>query len=81
MHDCVLFIPILSANTQARAEGYFRREWKLAVDRTYDMSDRVAFLVPIAIDDTRDQDADVPDRFRDITDQAVNHLPNYCLGN
>jgi hypothetical protein len=25
-----LFIPIVSANTQARREGYFRLEWKLA---------------------------------------------------
>jgi len=31
------FVPIISANTQARGEGYFRREWKLAVDRTHDM--------------------------------------------
>ncbi len=39
--DCALFIPIISATTQTRLEGYFRREWKLAVDRTYDMSERV----------------------------------------
>jgi hypothetical protein len=31
IRDCALFIPIISANTQARLEGYFRREWKLAV--------------------------------------------------
>lgn len=31
---CALFIPIISANTSARAEGYFRLEWKLAVDRS-----------------------------------------------
>ena len=35
--SCALFVPIISANTNARREGYFRREWKLAVDRTYDM--------------------------------------------
>ena len=34
IRDCALFIPIISANTQARLEGYFRREWKLAVART-----------------------------------------------
>jgi hypothetical protein len=28
---CALFIPIISRNTHARAEGYFRLEWKLAV--------------------------------------------------
>jgi TIR domain len=30
---CALIIPIISANTQGRAEGYFRLEWKLAIDR------------------------------------------------
>ena len=31
--DCSLFVPIISSNTQEREEGYFRLEWKLAVDR------------------------------------------------
>ena len=33
--ECVLFVPIISANTNAREEGYFRLEWKLAVDRSH----------------------------------------------
>ena len=66
IHDCRLFVPVISAQTDARPEGYFRREWKLAVDRTHDMSERVAFLVPVVIDDTSDVRADVPDRFRDV---------------
>src|SRR3974377_1715564 len=53
---CALFVPIISANTQARPEGYFRLEWKLAVERTRLMSDRVPFLVPVGIAQTRDQD-------------------------
>jgi hypothetical protein len=32
---CSLFIPVISKNTHAREEGYFRLEWKLAVDRTH----------------------------------------------
>lgn len=28
--DCALFVPIISANTNARSEGYFRLEWKEA---------------------------------------------------
>src|SRR5882724_4182892 len=28
IRGCYLFVPIISANTQARDEGYFRREWK-----------------------------------------------------
>jgi TolB-like protein len=66
IHDCALFVPLISAHSDARHEGYFRREWKLAVDRTADMSDRVAFLVPVVIDDTSDARADVPERFRQV---------------
>jgi len=66
IHDCGLFIPIISANSQARLEGYFRLEWKLAVERTHLMSDRVAFLMPVVIDDTGDARADVPERFRAV---------------
>src|ERR1700733_3802321 len=60
VRDCALFIPIISSTTQARTEGYFRREWKLAVDRSNDISERMPFLVPIVIDDTLEADADVP---------------------
>jgi TolB-like protein len=66
IRECQLFVPVISAHTDARREGYFRREWKLAVDRTHDMSERVAFLVPVVIDDTSDSRADVPDRFREV---------------
>ena len=38
IRDCRLFMPIISAHTEARNEGYFRREWKLEVDRTEDMA-------------------------------------------
>jgi TolB-like protein len=66
IHDCRLFMPIVSANTETRVEGYFRREWKLAVDRTHDLSERVAFLVPIVVDSTPEAKADVPDAFRRV---------------
>ena len=29
--ECSLFVPLISARTDARSEGYFRREWNLAV--------------------------------------------------
>ena len=66
IHDCALFVPIISAHSDARHEGYFRREWRLAVERAGDMSDRMAFLVPIVIDGTSESHADVPDRFREL---------------
>ena len=64
--SCVLFMPIISANTRARVEGYFRLEWKLAVDRSHLIATERAFLLPIVIDDTREGDALVPDRFREV---------------
>ncbi len=63
---CSLFIPLISKTTQARDEGYFRLEWKLAIDRSYLMAGHKPFLMPVVIDDTRDGEAGVPDRFREV---------------
>jgi len=63
--ECALFVPLISANTNARSEGYFRLEWKIAVDRSHLMADDQAFLLPIIIDDTLEATARVPDRFRE----------------
>jgi hypothetical protein len=66
IRDCRLFIAVISANTEARDEGYFRREWKLAVDRTRDMSENKPFIVPVVIDNTQERAAAVPDRFYEV---------------
>jgi TolB-like protein/predicted Zn-dependent protease len=66
IQECRLFVPVISANSERREEGYFRREWKLAVDRTHDMAERRAFLVPVAIDDTPDRGASVPEKFHEL---------------
>ncbi len=63
IHDCVLFIPLISAHTNARSEGYFRGEWHLATRRLHNMADDAAFLVPVVVDDTREADARVPEEF------------------
>ena len=63
--ECALFMPLISANTDARSEGYFRREWNLAVNRMLDMAEDQAFLLPVVIDDTPEMTARVPDRFRE----------------
>ena len=63
---CALFMPIISSNTHARLEGYFRLEWRLAVDRSLLMADEQAFLVPVVIDGTSDTDGRVPPRFREL---------------
>lgn len=70
---CALIIPIISANTQGRAEGYFRLEWKLAIDRSHLMAQDRPFLIPVVIDDTQEGDERVPDKFRDV---QWTRLPN-----
>ncbi len=64
--ECALFLPVISASTQARMEGYFRLEWKIAAQRTHTMADEKAFLLPIVIDATRDTDAKVPPEFKAV---------------
>ena len=64
--ECALFVPVITPNTNARAEGYFRLEWKLAVDRSHLMADDAPFLFPVVIGDVNDATARVPDKFRDV---------------
>jgi hypothetical protein len=63
IRDCDYFMPVISATTERRKEGYFRREWRLAAERTMDMADDVLFLLPVVIDGTSEASARVPDRF------------------
>ena len=55
----------ISANANARSEGYFRREWNLAGQRMLDMADDPPSRPPVLIDDTPEPAARVPDRFRE----------------
>ncbi len=65
VRECALFMPLISANTEVRSEGYFRREWNLAVSRMLDMAEDHSFLLPVVIDDTPETTARVPERFRE----------------
>jgi TolB-like protein/Tfp pilus assembly protein PilF len=63
IRDCALFIPIISANSQERLEGYFRLEWDLADQRTHMVAHSKAFIVPVCIDTTAEVGAEVPESF------------------
>src|SRR5258708_21588613 len=81
IRECALFVPIVSAHTQARGEGYFRREWKLAVERTHDMAAGVPFLMPVVIDDTLESEALVPDEVMRVQWTRMPHsvpTPQFC---
>jgi len=63
---CALFLPVISRTAHDRVEGYFRLEWKLGVDRSHLIAADQPFLVPVVIDDTREDDERVPERFREL---------------
>jgi TolB-like protein len=66
IHDCALFVPIISANTASRQEGYFRLEWDLADQRTHMMARDRAFIVPVCLDATPGAGTDVPESFQRV---------------
>src|ERR1700733_1703320 len=66
IRDCDYFMALVSAQTEARHEGYFRREWRLAVERSLDMADDHLFLLPVVIDDTVESRARVPEKFLSV---------------
>jgi hypothetical protein len=61
---CSYFIPVVSATTQRRLEGYFRREWSYAMDRVRNMADGALFILPVSIDATSAAEALVPEKFK-----------------
>jgi TIR domain/SIR2-like domain len=69
---CSYFIPVVSANTQRRLEGYFRREWSYAMDRVRNMADGALFILPVTIDATNAAAALAPDKFKAL---HFTHLP------
>jgi TolB-like protein len=66
IRDCALFIPLVSANTAARAEGYFRLEWSLADARSHMIARNKAFIVPVCLNSTPESGADVPESFQRV---------------
>ncbi|MBS0580650.1 MAG: TIR domain-containing protein [Proteobacteria bacterium] len=64
--SCALFIPVISANTASRHEGYFRLEWDLADQRSHMMARSRIFVVPVCLDETTETAADVPESFKRV---------------
>lgn len=63
---CSLFVPVISASTQARHEGYFRLEWSLAAERTKLIAETIPFILPVVIDPVGENEALVPERFLQV---------------
>lgn len=66
IRDCALFIPIISARTASRPEGYFRLEWDLADQRTHMIARNKAFIIPVCLDTTSGSSAGVPESFERV---------------
>ncbi|MSU48983.1 MAG: TIR domain-containing protein [Opitutus sp.] len=64
--ECSLFLPVISRQTQLRTKGYFRLEWKLAVEQTHLMAEGRPYLAPVVIDDTPESGAVVPSEFMSV---------------
>jgi hypothetical protein len=60
---CSFFIPLISRNAQARREGYFRKEWRWAIERSEGMDESLKFLYPVIIDDTPEMAESIPRGF------------------
>jgi len=61
-----LFLPIISANTESRDEGYVFREWREAVERSYSIPRR-RFIIPVIADEKKKDLAtylQIPNEFR-----------------
>ena len=61
---CALFVAVLSAHTDAQPEAYFRKEWRLAAERTQRMAAGRGFLLPVVVDDLVTETALAPVEFR-----------------
>jgi hypothetical protein len=61
---CSLFMPVISNNALQRVEGYFRREWRLADERTMGIADGVPFVIPVVVDATPEYCDMVPESFK-----------------
>lgn len=62
---CSCFLAVVSRNTERRHEGYFRREWNLALERDKGIYFERKFIVPVVVDDTAEPSA-VPLRFAQL---------------
>jgi hypothetical protein len=67
---CCCFLAVVSKHTEARREGYFRREWSFALERDRGIFSGKQFIVPVVIDDTSELRAVEP-RFKELNHKRL----------
>ena len=68
-HSCKMFIPLISKATQKRAEGFFRKEWGWAVERSEGIYGE-SFIIPFFIDE---EVANTPTQLLKINREFTSH--------
>jgi hypothetical protein len=63
--SCSCFVAVISKNTERRQEGFFRREWNMALERDRGIHYTRKFIVPVVVDDTAEPSV-VPPRFSQL---------------
>lgn len=60
---CDFFFPIISASACQRLEGYYRKEWFWAIERSKRFESSYPFIQPIVVDDVPYDAKGIPDEF------------------
>ncbi len=60
---CAFFFPIISASACQRLEGYYRKEWFWAIERSKRFESSYPFIQPIVVDDVPYEAQGIPDEF------------------
>jgi TIR domain/SIR2-like domain len=68
IHQCSLFVPVISQQTLTSDRRFFRVEWTLALEEAQmaSFSSEEAFLLPVVIDDTAIDHPALPEKFRTV---------------
>jgi hypothetical protein len=66
IQHCSLILPLISRETVARREGYFRLEWRLARERMQRMASDRVFIVPCLLDDSPEAKREAAQEFPEI---------------
>ncbi len=78
INRCSFFLPCISQAAAEKKEGYFRNEWRLAIERDRKMAQSRRFIQPVILDESDENLADIPSAFweKQCTRLRDQRLPN-----
>lgn len=63
IHECAVFLPLISANTLKAERRFFRLEWSHALEEALKAPPMARFIIPTVIDDTHPESSALPERY------------------